>query len=214
LLLMTLGASLGAAGADEGTSAFIWRQAAASASAAKTPEDFHRAAMVYRSLIEGGALNGSALYNYGTMLMLAGHPKAAVDAFKRAEALDGASPELENNLEIAWRDLHRPSTPDAETWRSADSDTGLPWYRVPLFWHYRVPMHVRLNALAAMWCVLWLGLLVRRFGLRRTGQIIVLACLIGMAVFGSSVLASRRVLSGPLPDVAPGATAAERTVEE
>ena len=212
LLFMVLGTAWGASAADEDASSFIWRQAAATASTAKAPEDFRKAAMVYRSLIENGALNGDALFNYGTMLMLAGHPKEAVDAFKRAEALDGASPELENNLEIAWRDLHRPSTPDKETWRSADSASGLPWYRVPLFWHYRVPVQVRINALAVMWCVLWVGLLVRRFGLKTVGKIIVLASVVGMAVFGSSVLASRRVLSGPLPDVIAVEATAERTV--
>ena len=79
--------------------------------------------------------------NYGTLLLLAGFPAESFDALSRAEALQGATPEIENNLAIACA-ARKTETEDAMR-QGADSGTGLPWYRVPLFWHYRVPMQVR-----------------------------------------------------------------------
>ncbi len=200
-------------GAQDTAGTFVWRQANAAAASARTPEDFRQAALVYRELIDSGAVNGAVLYNYGTMLMLSGLSSEAVDAFERAEALDGASPELENNLDLALRAVDKATHTDGGgDWQGVDSATALPWYRVPLFWHYGVPVIMRLEALAVMWGVFWLGVFLKFARLRRAGKVFVAVGLVGLAVFGSSVLASKRVLDKPLPTVLALHEAAERTV--
>ena len=115
------------------------------ASAARDEGGFHDAALQYRRLLDEGTLSGGLLYNYGTMLMLAGHPDEAVDALHRAEALEGASPETENNLEIALRDARRKKRSiggAASDGIAISEGSALPWYRVPLFWHYGTPVEI------------------------------------------------------------------------
>ena len=215
VMMAFLGTSLAAAGADRNSAMFTWRQANASAASARTPSDFQKAAKVYRTLIDNGTVNGEVLYNYGTMLLFAGHPQVAVEAFRRAEAIDGASPELENNMRVAYRNLRKSAaSPSAKTWQSQDPDDDLPWYRVPLFWHYGVPLQVRVNALGLLWCVLWGGLLIRKCGLRRLGLLVFLLGLAGTALLGTSTLASRRVLSEPLPDIPEIVAVGEGTVSK
>ena len=215
ILLFIVGLVTTSSGAEEKAASFVWRQANATASSARTPEDFRQAALVYRELIDGGSVNGAVLYNYGTMLLFAGLSSEAVDAFERAEALDGASPELENNLDLALSAADRVAHPLNEGgWQSVDSATALPWYRVPLFWHYGVPVSVRLEAMAVMWGVLWLGMLLKFARLRRIGKVLMAVGLVGMAVFGSSVLASKRVLDKPMPAVPALHETAERTVAQ
>ena len=204
----------GMAAAAEGAAAtsFSWRQAASAAAQAQEPREFRAAAMLYREMIERGDGHGAALYNYGTLLLLAGFPAESFDALSRAEALQGATPEIENNLAIACAALRKAENGKDAMRQGADSGTGLPWYRVPLFWHYRVPMQVRVDWLAASWCVLWAGLLLRRLRLRRTGAALALAGLVVGLLLATSVLASHRVLAAALPDMpeATGQEGAER----
>ncbi len=213
ILLFVAGFVATSSGAQEKAASFVWRQANATASSARTQEDFRQAALVYRELIDGGTVNGALLYNYGTMLLFAGLSSEAVDAFERAEALDGASPELENNLDLALGAVDKAAHLLGEGgWQGVDSATALPWYRVPLFWHYGVPVSVRLEALAVMWGILWLGMMLKFARLRRIGKVLVAVGLVGLAVFGSSVLASKRVLDKPMPEVPALHETAERTV--
>ncbi len=215
ILLFVAGFVSSSLGAEEKAASFVWRQANATASSARTQEDFRQAALVYRELIDSGSVNGAVLYNYGTMLLFAGLPSEAVDAFERAEALEGASPELENNLDLALSAMNKLAHPLRDGgWQGADSATALSWYRVPLFWHYGVPVSVRLEALAVMWGVLWLGLILKFVRLRRIGKVLVAVSLVGLAVFGSSVLASKRVLDKPIPEVPTLQETAERTVTQ
>ncbi|MGI5870019.1 MAG: BatD family protein [Kiritimatiellia bacterium] len=187
---------------------FIWRQAASAASQAREPRDFREAAMLYREIIESDGADGAALYNYGTLLLLAGCPSASFDALSRAEALLGATPEIENNLAIAFVELRKAGSGKDAPRQGVDAAAELPWYRVPLFWHYRVPMQVREDWLAVAWGVLWAGLLLRRLRARRLGMVLTAAGLLASALLLTSVLASHRVLTAPLPDV-PEATAQE-----
>lgn len=217
VLMLAFLPALYAAAVDAGAQ-FTWRHANSMASAARDEGGFHDAALQYRRLLDEGTLSGGLLYNYGTMLMLAGHPDEAVDALHRAEALEGASPETENNLEIALRDARRKKRSiggAASDGIAISGGSALPWYRVPLFWHYGTPVDLRAEALAIAWCLLWAGLLAAHLGLRRSGRALAFVALFGVAVFGSSVLASRRVLDAPLPGVPPVESAArERGVTE
>lgn len=198
LLLMSLPV-LQAAALDTGAE-FTWREANSMASSARDEQGFYSASLQYRRLLDDGRLSGGLLYNYGTMLMLAGHPEESVDAFCRAEALEGASPETENNLEIALRETKRKKQRVGDEFVLAEGSE-LPWYRVPLFWHYGTPVELREDALAFSWCLLWAGLLAAHLGLRKSGRVLAFLALFAVAVFGSSVLGSRRVLDAPLPDV-------------
>jgi len=201
-VLVTVGLAATVSAAPDRARSFTWQQAQAEVASAKTAKDFLRAARVYREVIDGGSLGGGVLYNYGTTLLLADLPKEAVDAFARAEALDGASPELENNLDLALLAVLQATAGDPEqTWQGANGRSALPWYRVPLFWHYRAPVAVRLDALILAWWVLWLGVIVKAMGWHRSGRGLATAGLLGVAVFGSSVLASYRVLDRPLPEL-------------
>ena len=65
-----------------------------------------------------------------------------------------------------------------------------------------------------MWGVLWLGMLLKFARLRRIGKVLMAVGLVGMAVFGSSVLASKRVLDKPMPEVPELHETAERTVTQ
>ena len=200
LVLVTVGWATTASAAPDRARSFLWQQAQAEMASAKTAGDFLRAARVYREVIDGERLSGGVLYNYGTALLLADLPKAAMDAFARAEALDGASPELENNLDLALIAVRQATEGDPEqTWQGGAGRSALPWYRVPLFWHYRAPVAVRMDALILAWWVLWIGVIVKAMGWRRSGRGLATAGLLGVAVFGSSVLASYRVLDRPLP---------------
>ena len=183
---------------------FTWRQANSMASSARSEEDFRDAALKYRQLLDEGVLDVPLLYNYGTMLMLAGCPNESVDALKRAEALGGTSPEIENNLAIALRMArHLEMKKEHNMFQEIlpDERITLPWYRIPLFWHYWTPVSLRVEVLYSLWWFFWIGLLVTRAGLRRTGRVFAVSALVGIAVFGSSVLASRHVLKAPLPSL-------------
>ena len=201
-----------AASADgAATTSFTWRQAASAAGQAREPQDFRGAALLYREMIERGGGDAAALYNYGTLLLLADCPAESFDALSRAEALQGATPEIENNLAIAYAALRKAANGKDAMRQGADAATGLPWYRVPLFWHFRVPLQVRMDWLAVSWCILWAGLLLRRLRLRRIGAALAVIGLLVGVLLATSVLASHRVLGAPLPDV-PEATTQEGAV--
>ena len=201
-----------AASADGAAPAsFTWRQAASAAAQAREPRDFRGAAMLYREMLGRGDDDAAALYNYGTLLLLAGFPAESFDALSRAEALQGATPEIENNLAIAWAALRKAANGKDAMRQGADAATGLPWYRVPLFWHFRVPLQVRMDWLAVSWSVLWAGLLLRRLRLRRIGAALAVIGLLVGVLLATSVLASHRVLAAPLPDV-PESTTQEGAV--
>ena len=207
LVCLLGGLAPSAEGADASAS-FAWRQAASAAAQAQRPEEFRRAAMLYRERVDGNGPNASALYNYGTLLLLAEHPREAFDALSRAEALLGATPEIENNLALAWTASRRSGDDGAVAGQGGDAAANLPWYRVPLFWHYRAPLHVRVEGFVAAWWVLWAGVLLRRLRLRRTGAAVALAAAVVAALLATSVVASHRILAAPIPDV-PEADAGE-----
>ncbi|MDO9541672.1 MAG: BatD family protein, partial [Kiritimatiellia bacterium] len=80
---------------------FIWNEANAIVQTAKTPADYLRAVLVYQRLVDDGVRNGPLFYNIGTALLLADRNEQAGDAFERAERYLGRQPDIELNLRIA-----------------------------------------------------------------------------------------------------------------
>lgn len=196
VLLATLGAAGSLRASDE--QRFLWNQANARMATAATPAEFAEAARIYRDLIERGARSAPAFRNYGTALLLAEAPEAAADALLRSERLGGSSPDLRRNLELALA-VHRPSDLDGTT-SAAPAAEGLPWTRVPLFWHYQLPLRTRVQVLLALHNLLWIAALLRVVRLRALARGLFAASVAGLVMFGSSVAVSAHQDATPLPE--------------
>ncbi len=146
--------------------------------AATQPDEFAKAADALATLVDNGAANATLFYNYGTALLMAGEPEAALEALARAERYSGTTWGIRRNMLLARR-AQNPDTPAA-----------LPWQRIPLFWHYRLPAATRMTIAAIAFSAIWL----LAIGLRgRWREIIVPAIWITVAIcllFAASVLAS------------------------
>lgn len=157
---------------------FTWDEANARVGTAQTTEEFSAAAGRYRDLIAQGVRNGPLFYNYGTCLLMAEDYQRALSALLRAERHVGANDDILRNLRIA-------AARAAEGGRG-----GLPWYRVPLFWHYGLAAPVRLGIALGGFSLLWVGWALARLGLRGTGRRLVILAVVAMALFGSSSVAT------------------------
>jgi len=175
---------------------FLWNQANARMGTAETPEQFAEAAATYRTLIDRGVRNAPLLRNYGTALLLAEAPEAAVDALLRAERRGGSTADLRRNLEVA---LAARSPLDGAS-PAAVQVEALPWTRIPLFWHYQIPLRLRLHIVLFLQGLLWLAAILRILRLRDTARGLAVAALTGLVLFGSSVLVSLHQESAPLPE--------------
>lgn len=184
-LLAALAATALPASAAVSDPVFLWRRAAAAAAKASAPEDFLAVARDYRALAEENGAPSAALYaNLGAALLQAGCRAEALDAFARAEAIGGAN---------AW----------TEAGAALASGEEPSWRRTLLAWHYRAPLALRRNVLAAAWCALWLSLAAARL-LRRKRRAAVAAAVLSAAVaaaLAASLAASARTLASPLPPV-------------
>jgi hypothetical protein len=195
LLLLACGA-LTARAADEHR--FLWNQANARMATAASPSDFAEAASIYRDLLDRGVRNGPVYRNYGTALLLADAPDAAVDALLRAERHGGTSTDLRRNLELALAARTLPAAGD--TAATPVRTGGLSWTRIPLFWHYQLPLHLRIRVLLVLHNSLWLALVLRVVRLRAAARGLAVASLAGLVLFGSSVLVSLHQDATPLPE--------------
>jgi hypothetical protein len=166
---------------------FNWDEANSRMAAARTPAGFLAAAQTYRELVNEGVRNGPLFYNLGTALLKAGQPSDALIALALAEIHMGTTPEIQRNMQIALAATDRQAGPS------------LPWYRLPLFWHFSLPIHARLHLAVASFGLFWLGLTLRLFRRRRAGSgCVLIGCLL-MVIFGSSVAASLEEESRLLP---------------
>jgi hypothetical protein len=111
---------------------------------ASRPEDFAKAAEALAALIDQGAANAGLFFNYGTALLMAGDPAGAMEALARAERYSGSTWGIRRNMLLALRALHEDSPP------------ALPWYRIPLFWHFRLPAEQRMTVTASAFLMAWL----------------------------------------------------------
>jgi hypothetical protein len=141
---------------------------------ARNADEFSHAADVYQELVNEGGANGALWYNLGTARLLADDPVGARDALLRAERHMGTTPEIRRNLERALR-------------AAGGEPEDLPWYRVPLYWHYLLPCTVRAIVLAAAFSGLWIGLALQLLGARRLSRSVAAVSLGVLIVFGSSV---------------------------
>jgi hypothetical protein len=147
-----------AARADQTKLRFLWDQANSATASAKTKADFLRAAEIYGTLASAGACNGSLFHNMGTALLQADQYDAAIAAFLRAERHRGETPETRRNLLLAIRGKTR------------DTSASLPWYRVPLFWHFKFGVHARIDAALCAWVAVCAGIAFLILGRRRAGR--------------------------------------------
>jgi len=114
------------------------------------PEDFAKAAEALATLVDNGAANATLFHNLGTALLMAGDPDAALEALARAERYSGTTWGIRRNMLLA----RRAQDPDAPS--------SLPWQRIPLFWHYRLPATTRMTIAALAFSAIWLLAIGRR----------------------------------------------------
>ena len=119
----------------------------------------------------------------GTAFLLAEHYQSAQRALHAAEIHSGSSTAIERNMLLARKG------------GDANHDALLPWYRLPLFWHFGTPLRIRialaLFAISAAWMV---GLL-RLLGWRRSMREALAVVVVVVVVLGTSVLASLHELN-------------------
>jgi hypothetical protein len=142
---------------------------------AQKPQQFEASAVALKHIIDRGIRNAPLFYNYGTALLMADHPQEALDAFIRSERYSGTTWELKRNMLIATEKLDTDSiTPR------------LPWYRIPLFWHYGLSGKTRLTIASAAFLMLWLTPLLISNRHKDARRIIIGSTLIILILFGSS----------------------------
>ncbi len=146
---------------------------------ASTAEDFAEAAELLAELIDQGASNPTVFYNYGTALLMAGDPTAALEALARAERLAGENAAIKRNMLLARQALNEN-----------DPAVNLPWQRIPLFWHFRLSTGTRLTIATTAGLLLWICILFRnrRFHSFMAGLFWVLTGI--TLIFVASVLSS------------------------
>ena len=157
---------------------FIWDEANSQMSSARTQEEFLLAAETYQKLIDMGTSNGPLFYNLGTALLMAKRYDDAMNAFLRAERYMGSNWDIKHNMLIAAAGKERNET------------VSLPWYRIPMFWHFGMAASTRMIISICAFTALWLSLILRALGSRRLCRPLMILSLIVLAMFGSSVLAT------------------------
>jgi hypothetical protein len=153
------------------------------------------------------------LHNYATALTLADHPQKAIDVIDYIETITGTTKELDNSRLFAMQSLQEQDSLQTEEDGIStilESPT-LPWYRMPLFWHYQYSISERGNALCIIWTILWVLLIIRLFPTNRKPVNIAIAIAFVAFIFvSSSYLASRELLKKPIPEI----TAEELLLEQ
>ncbi len=176
LILFAVGLTAVATQAQPEEGEFLWQEANSRMQNAQSPLDFALAADIYHQMIERGIRNGPVFINWGIALFQAGHPAEAREAFLRAERYIGSDPEIARSLRLATARMEK--NPEAM----------LPWYRIPLFWHYALPCALRFQIAAGAFILAWGALIAGFFGGGRWARRLMWLALIVLAVFGSSAL--------------------------
>jgi hypothetical protein len=174
LLLAVLAGAAPARAADTVRQRYLWDQATTILRHARTQDDFARAAEVYRALVESGVRNETVFYDYGTALLLARNYEEAAAALVRAERYGGTTPEIERNLRLA------------AARGGPVEDAVLPWYRVPLWWHFGLASPVRIAVTTLLFAAAWLALILRAGRWRRAVAPFLAATVAALVVFASS----------------------------
>ncbi len=77
---------------------------------AQKPDDYLKAAGVYRSILDRGTVSGAVLYNLGNAMMKAGHRGEAIAAYREAQRYLPGDPYLAANLQYARGELAPETT--------------------------------------------------------------------------------------------------------
>ncbi|MBI3986782.1 MAG: hypothetical protein HY343_07675 [Lentisphaerae bacterium] len=158
--------------------AFLWEEAQSVMASARAPEEFLRAARLYQRLVDEGLRGGILFYNQGTALLQGGRPADAVEVFLRAERYGGRDEALRRNLRLAMARSRKVENLE------------LPWYRIPLLWHFSLPGETRARIAAVAFSVFWIILALRALGIRRLTRYLLIVSGAACIFFGSSVATS------------------------
>jgi hypothetical protein len=82
----------------------LFQEAEKTFAAAKTPEDFLKAAALDQEILDRGQVSGAVLYNQGNAFMRAGERGRAIAAYRQAQRYLGRDPLLQANLAYALGD--------------------------------------------------------------------------------------------------------------
>jgi len=157
---------------------FLWNEANAKAASAGTEEDFLRAAEAYAELIDSGVRNGPAFYNLGTALLMAKQYDAALTALAKAERYVGRNEDVRQNMR------------SAIAGKRGTERAWLPWFRLPLFWHYGLPASTRTTVAVSAFAAGWVALILRAMGRHRLSRRLLIVSLFVLTAFGFSVVAT------------------------
>lgn len=140
---------------------------------AQTASDFLQAAEAHATRITLEGVSPDSFYHLGTALLLAGHPKLAIVPLQRAERLGGSRWDIRRNLLLALRAADEAPTRQ------------LPWYRIPLFWHYRLGIFVRISSTAILFSLLCLCWFLRLQGFAHMNRYLLPLLLLFLLLCGS-----------------------------
>ncbi len=157
---------------------FLWDESNSYMAAARNSDDFALAANRYALLVDAGVRNGTLFYNLGTALIKAERYRDAEKALLRAERYMGSNWDIRHNLLIA------------RAGNEKDETASLPWYRLFLFWHYGLSCQTRIGIAVVAFMLLWVGLMFRRLHLRKSANILTVASIAILALFGTSAATS------------------------
>lgn len=142
---------------------------------ANSPAQFNSAAKALERVIDSGVRNAPLFYNYGTALLMAEQPQAALNAFIRSERYSGTTWELKRNMLMAISKIDENiNTPT------------LPWHRTPLFWHYGLSARMRITIASIAFLMIWIAILLRKTKFRKNHHIISAIAITLLIIFGSS----------------------------
>ncbi len=158
---------------------FMWHRAGSIMATAEDKNEFLAAADAYYQIVQSGGRNSRVFYNLGTALLQAERHEEAKAWLRLAELYSGTSWEIRRNLLLA---INKGTI---------NADNAVPWYRIPLFWHFDLSMRVRGIIATLAFAMFWLALTLRRLsnGSHRAGVIAVLS-LIALSAFGTSYVVS------------------------
>ncbi len=157
---------------------FIWTEANAKMTSARTKADFLVAAGTYRQLIECGVRNGPLYYNLGTALLEAGEHKEGRLYLGRAERYMGSTPDTRRNMRLAM------------ALEAGEETASLPWHRAFLLWHYRLSTPSRITIALGALLVLCLATAMRPWTRHESIRYAMAIAVLTLVVFGSSALTS------------------------